>query len=305
MNRFVFVFVFFILMFTSAIYAADKIVAIVNGEIITEQELQEFENVLMYKLSSQYRNPEEAHKKFIEAQKDALNNLIEDRLILNEAKLQEYEIEDSSVEERLEQFRTQYPSEELFEADLVKRGLSIAALRNKILDQILMKQVVAHKVNSQIGVKPYEITEFYKENKDKFTVDEKVEYKALVSVDIDAASEAYETFKIAQRNGDLDLLFEKYKQSLRSGELEKTSVMDELAILFNDNTKVIYEPIKVGDEYYVFAVTKRTPKTILSLADAHANISNFVYQQKYQEKFDSWVDELKEKAIIEVKENSR
>lgn len=303
MNRFVAAMFLLFYIIMSPAYAMDKIIAIVNGDLVTEQERTEFDNVLKYKLSTQYTNPEEAYEKFAEAQEDSLNNLIEDRLILNKAKEQEYEIDEATIEKRLKDFQAQYPSEDVFEADLVQRGLSVDVLRKKIVDQILMKQVVAHKVNSEIGVKPHEITEYYTTNIDKFTVGEKVEYKALVFGEIAAADDASKTLTRAYQDGALSMVIDQHNQAIRKGELEKSTVMDELAVLFDDKDKVVYEPISVGEEFYVFAITKRIPESKIALADAHGGISNFLYQKKYQKKFKEWVETLKEEAVIEIKDN--
>lgn len=303
MNRLAMLFLLLLFSIASTGYAKDKIIAVVNGELITEQEKSEFENVLKYKLSTQYNNPEEAYAKFMEAQEDSLVNLIEDRLILNEAKAQEYEIDESRIEKRLDEFRAQYPSEEIFYADLIKRGLSIDILRKKILDQILMKQVVAHKVSSQISVKPHEVTKFYKDNPEKFMLDQKVVYKAMVFNNVEDAQKASTTIKRAQRNGDLQMVLGQYEDSLRKGELDKSSVMEELSVLFDDINQVVYDPIKVGDDFYVFVVTDRSPEGKVSIAEAHTMISNYIYQKKYDEKFEEWLSELKEKAIVEFKED--
>ncbi len=66
-------------------YAQDKIVAIVNEDVITKRDLDEFIVFTRIQLSREYQG-RELETKLQSMKLDLLNKLIEDRLILQEAK---------------------------------------------------------------------------------------------------------------------------------------------------------------------------------------------------------------------------
>ena len=66
-------------------YAQDKIVAVVNNDIITRKDLSDFMNFMRMQLSHQYKG-KELDAKVAETKRGLLDKLIEDHLILQEAK---------------------------------------------------------------------------------------------------------------------------------------------------------------------------------------------------------------------------
>ena len=76
---------FVYLLLTMPCLAKDKIVAVVNKEVITQKDLTDFMNFMRLQLSREFSG-EVLEKKLSSLETDLLDRLIEDRLVLQEAK---------------------------------------------------------------------------------------------------------------------------------------------------------------------------------------------------------------------------
>jgi len=89
----------------------DKIVAVVNDEVITQSDVDESTLSFIADYRQRYGD-EEAQKRIDEAKNDALNRLIEEKLILQEAKKRNVQIDEAEVEKRFQDAKKRFASEE-------------------------------------------------------------------------------------------------------------------------------------------------------------------------------------------------
>src|SRR3989338_10909620 len=101
----------------------ERILAVVNDEIVTEQDLQ----AVMAPVVAQYRTRftgTELEEKLAEARKDFLVKVIQDKMILSEAKRKQVIVKDSEVDEMMTDVRNKFPSRELFLSAIGEQGLT-------------------------------------------------------------------------------------------------------------------------------------------------------------------------------------
>ena len=153
-----------VLSFTGRLYAQDKVVAIVNNEVVTQKDLADFLNFMRLQYSRQLEG-KALEEKVNSMKADLLQRLIEDRLILQEAKREKLQVDSSRVKAKVDEVRKRYSSELDFEQDLSKQGLVRADLENKINEQLMMYTLVEKKVRNKIIIRPDEITTYYNQNK--------------------------------------------------------------------------------------------------------------------------------------------
>jgi len=82
----------------------DKIVAVVNNEIITQREVDS----ILLPVYEQYRtiySGQDLIKRLEEARQEVMEKLIEDKLILSEAKKAKVEISDAEIESKVKDMR--------------------------------------------------------------------------------------------------------------------------------------------------------------------------------------------------------
>ena len=155
--------------FSSVLYAsgiANRIVATAGDEIILQSELQEA--VEFMKVSGQSIESDSA------LQEQVLDEMIKNRLIIEEAKKETVEVSKVEVEEEVEkniaQLRQRFESEEQFQDALKKEVLTERILRERYRDDIRRRLVgqrlMAKQGLTNINITPTEIQKFYNQHKD-------------------------------------------------------------------------------------------------------------------------------------------
>jgi len=291
-----FSFLFALSAFSSLVWAQEKIIAVVNNEIITQRDLESFINFMQVQLSKQY-SPQELDKKIAVMRADLLDRLIEDKLILQEAKKNNLQVDEARIRSKIDDLKKRYNSEIEFEDSLRKQGLVEADIQQKIRDQILMYNIVETKIRDKIVIKPAEITEFYNKNISDFSLSEEREFQLLSGLQQDKVQKAVLDLRqgkdlpeAARENG---LVLNTLK-ARPGGELKK----DVEDVLFNLKVGEVSEPVKIKDSYYVFKLNAIKPPRKQTLGEAQSAIHGILYENKMQEAEIKWVDELRKKAYI-------
>ena len=277
--------------------AEEKIVAIVNKEVITQRDLESFLNFMKVQLSQQYSSSE-IDEKIVVMKADLLDRLIEDKLILQEAKKNKLEVDETRVNAKIDELKKRYNSETDFEDSLKKQGLVEADLAARVREQILMYNIVEIKIRDKIVIKPSEITEFYNSHPADFGLKEEREFRSFEGFDLDKAQKVTEALRqgkdaseVSKESGFTPNIF----SASQGGELRK-----ELEdVLFSLNPGQVSDSIQIKDSYYVFQLIKIVPAHRQPMSQVQNSIHEMLYENKMQEAMVKWVEELKKKAYIQ------
>ncbi|HEC68789.1 MAG TPA: hypothetical protein ENI31_00660 [Candidatus Omnitrophica bacterium] len=275
--------------------ASNRIVAVVNKEIITEQELKNYINLLKLRLSLVYKESSpEFSREFKKEKEKALEKLIEDRLIIQEAKRENLAVPDKFIERKLKEFISSFKDEDEFMASLRERGLNLASLKEKIKEQFLIQALLDKEVKDKIEVKPYEVTQYYRAHLEEFNLSPSIEYKALK---FSSQLIAFQVFQELKREG-VEKILKEYSQNLIEGKLSKKEARAELKELFELKEGEISSPLQIEGEFMIFIINKKNPSQTPSLEEVKEKIWEKLYQEKFQKKLNLWLNSLKEKALI-------
>ncbi len=284
-----------------SLYAQDKIVAIVNKDIITQKDLNDFINFMRVQLSTQYQG-KQLETKIQSMKLDLLDKLIEDSLILQEAKRYDFRINPERIKARVNEIKKHYGSDNEFQESLAKQGLVQADIEKKINEQLLMYSVIDVKIKSKIIIKPVEVTDFYQENIKQFILSEQREFE---SVTTDNESLCYEVSNKLISGQDLQEVTNEYSLSVnkfncaRDGQLRK----DIEETLFKMNLRQISVPIKIENNYYIFKLNKIIPPRQQTLSEVQDEIQAMLSNSRMQEALAKWLDGLKGHSYIKIIQN--
>jgi len=283
------------------IYAQDKIIAVVNNDVITQKDLVDFSNFMRMQLSKEYKG-NALEIKIESIKNDLLDKLIEDRLILQEAKNNKILVDESRVKARINEIKKHYPTDSEFQSDLAKQGMVQADLEKKIREQFLMRNIIDLKIKSKIIVRPDEVTNFYNENKKEFVTFEEKELDAITLENLDQAN----SFSYNLMRGEkLENLAMRYPVTINkinfseSTELKK-EIESEVAKL---KAGEVSSPVKIEDKYCVFRLNAIIPPKELTLIESQEKIYEFLFNSKMLEGLAKWLDELKKNSYIEILQN--
>jgi peptidyl-prolyl cis-trans isomerase SurA len=180
----------------------DGVAAVVDNEVVLQSEVDE---QLYLFLQQNGGRPDSAQVE--QLRKDILDKLIDDRVIVGEAKRQnmtapEAEIE-KSVNDALADTKKRLGTDDAFKAELKREGLSEEDLRKRYRDEVTKQLLASALLRKQLGkteVTPAEAEKYFAENKDKFPRRPSAIRVQVIQVPVEADS--LERAAIKQRAAD-------------------------------------------------------------------------------------------------------
>ncbi len=283
--------------FSAYCTASDKIIAVVNNEAITQKDLNDFVNFMRVEMS-QERSSEQVEAKIKEIRKDLLDRLIEDKLILQEAKKSGIRIDQNRVKARVDELRKRYDSDRDFQAELAKQGLVAADIETKIREQMLMFFIVDRNIRSKIVIAPEEITSFYQNNKEKFIMPEQREIESL-STDKEAVIK--DLYAQLQKGKSMQELADASGLKVHTFTARKGSLRADIEeIVFKLQPGQVYAPANIKETFYIFKVNSVIPPRQQLLAEVTNEINKYLFDRKMQERLNAWLDEIKKRSYIKI-----
>jgi len=292
---------FLMLMPFNYLCAQDKVIAVVNNEVITQKDLADFLNFIRLQYSRQFQG-KALEEKVGSMKHDLLQRLIEDRLILQEAKLSKVTMDSSRVKEKINEIKKRYGSESDFEQDLAKQGLVREDLENKISEQMLMYNLIEQKVRSKIMIRPDEITSFYAQNKERFLKPQERILTLIILQDESIAKTVSYQLRLGIKLEELaaKFAFTIDKLSASEGQELRPEIEDTV---FKLGVGEVSNPVKIDTQYFIFKLDDIAASQQLSLIQAQDKIQAYLFENKMQEELVKWLDELKKQSYIKILEN--
>lgn len=294
-----------------------KILAVVNNQAITQTDVDEILAPIYIQYKNTYSGVELAEKVKI-ARDDILNQLIEDKLILQQAQKDEtINVSEKEIDDLIDELKSNFKTMAEFEQILKNQNVTLIDLRKRYKDQILIKKTVSKEVLSKISIPPTEILEYYNANKDKFSIPEQIRLRSIFlsfnnTSEEEVEKKANDIYEQLQKGVEFVELVEKYSEAPNvidagdMGFMKRGSLREELEdIAFKLEIGKITKPIRTSSGFYIFKIEDKKLATIAALETVRDQIRNKIYGNKVEKKLDEWIAKLKKSALIEVKINEK
>ncbi len=286
--------------------AEDGIIAIVDDDVITSKDLQDYMRGIYSQLRIEGRTDQEIKDIMNEYQSKGVNQLVDDRLILVEAKRQGMTIRPAAIEERLNEIKGKYPSPEEFIAAINKEGVTISDIRKKIEDQFKARYVVTKDVRDKIYVNPQEVTEYYNAHIDDYrrrsrVFVQSIFVKADVNPDLsmkkmqtalDKIKAGQDFNEVAKEYSELPIIGDVFDDSLSPDFKSRLDMM-----WVGQVSEVISNP----NGLYILKLGGRSPAAAPLLNEVKNEIYQKLFEIKFKEQFAAWVEKLRKKSYVEIK----
>jgi len=143
---------------------ADRIVAVVNDEVITLSEVNEEGSRYFQELIK--RAPtEQLQAEMEKLRQDVLSHLIDQRLIDQQAAKLEIKISDDEVNQTLTTILAENnASREDMKRDLASKGMSEEQYKKQLKGQMLQSRLINYEIRSKVVITEEKVNQFYKEN---------------------------------------------------------------------------------------------------------------------------------------------
>jgi|WetSurSiteA1Bulk_404760.scaffolds.fasta_scaffold00584_9 parvulin-like peptidyl-prolyl isomerase len=284
----------------------DRILATVNDEIITYADYVRFTGKSMNMTDQDWVDEE------------LLRRLIEDRMILSEAKKKGIQTSEEEIDKALEEFqKEQGLSREDLEKGLKEEGLTLRMYRNSMREKITLSKLVHDEVDAKVFVAEKEIEDYFNSHKQEFLVaSETREVRAIfirmregapVTELTDLKRRTLEIVSRLKRGEDFDDLVEKYSdEPLKSlggvlGTFKRgtlVSTLDEKA--FTMKKGEISDPLWVAEGVYILKIVNATDETYKTLDEEKNEVRSKLFRQKHEKLFKEWLKTLWEKTSVTI-----
>lgn len=290
----------------------ERILAVVNDEIVTDQDLA----FVMAPILAQYRTRytgQELEDRIAKARRDFLNKVIDDKVILSEAKKRQVIVSDAEVDEMVAEVRTKFPDREKFLQALTEQGLTEKKLWNRFKDQLMTQKLVMYEVKSKVSVSPGEVSEYYKNHPENFASNDRVKLKQiLIRVGTRTEEEAKSfaeslvaKLKEGQSFEEMAKNYSEGSEAQEGGEMgwvERGQLMGEIdEKVFNAEADQITDPIHSSLGYHIFKVIEKEQSVIKPLSDVKDQIQEAIFKEKMRQRLDAWMQGLKNNAYISIR----
>jgi peptidyl-prolyl cis-trans isomerase SurA len=293
--------VLFLLAFLGLAQAAqvvDRIVAVVNGEIITFQDLQQ--RVRM--VTGQTPDPAASG----EAMPQILESMIDDIILRQEAQRLKIEVSDSEVENEIRQFKTRRRlSEDEFERSLRLQGLTQEQFKEQSRQDIVKHKMLGYMVRRKVVVTQEEIDAYVEKNRAELTTERNVDMQLIVSAEADRAEALWDELN---RGGiSFDEAVERYSVGPKVNNGVMTDVrwreMDEpwREALRDLNAGQISKPFMIQDKWVIVKLLDRRDGAKQEQAAVEDEVREAIMRPKLEERFKEYMSGLRAKAIIQNK----
>jgi peptidyl-prolyl cis-trans isomerase SurA len=287
----------------TAAQVEDRIVAIVNTDLIMWSEMKRELSPEQERIRKQYRG-EELVRRIKTAESMALTTMIERKLQLQEAKARSIEVSDQEVKQAVVQLKQQ--GEKIDDKD----PSSMKGVR----EQLTLLKVVDREVRSGVMVADPEMKRYYGEHRDRFALPEEYTLSQILikppSPDdmADAKAKTREVMALLKQGEsfeDLALRYSDGPNASRGGRLGLVRQGELLPAIERGVANLvpggISEVIESPEGLHIVRLEDKKPKQFRPYDEVRQEIQALVFQQKSEDMFQSWLSDLKNKAYIEIK----
>lgn len=296
---------------------ADRIVAVVNDEVVTLSELNNAFEPYQEKFEASYQGPDR-EKARAETKLMLLNRMIEGVLMEQESRKTGIAVRDEEVTEAINDIQKQrkLTQDELRKA-LARDGITLDVFRKDIRNQITRMKLIRRDIKSRVAVTDEEIGEYYRKRREDYEGKESVRIKQIVLLlpkDVDSAAKGklqVDAEKIQKRLIDgepFDQLSAKYSQGPAAAEggdvgfIERGMIHSEVEdIAFGLPLNQISGVIESSVGFHIIQVIDRRGAGLKAIESVREEIREKIDREKMEKKYGEWLEELRKKSHIEIK----
>jgi len=288
----------------------------VNGDIIVLSELRQISRSYMERMNAQFK-VEAGDEQFREAEKRILDQLIDEKLVNQEADRLAITISEREIDMAVKDMQNRNKMNDAqFAAALAEEGLTLQKYKEQIKRQMRKVRVIDQEIKSRIQVPQEEIDAYYEKHAEDFNAEPEVRIQQIRLIippesgegEINRIQAQAESILSKIKQGeDFNSLVGLYSQdpsasaggdmgTFKRGEL--LPAIDEYAFSMKEGE--VSPVIRTEGGFHIVKVLARREPTALSEEERRAEVKDVLFNQKAEELFKEWIAKLRKKAYIEV-----
>jgi len=302
----------------------EQILVKVNGDIITKTDLEQRQIAALRQSNPNFRpaNDGELRKALAEVTPQVIVNAVDEMLLVQRGKEMGYGLGNEQFRKIVEQIKTEnkLETEEAFQAALKQEGLTMDDLRRQLERQMLVSRVQQDEVMGKISISEDEVKQFYESSKESFTTQPQVTLREIlipvptsdrgvnVGEDDAARLKAEEIRKrlqdgepFAQLASDLSEAPSKANGGL-IGPMNRSDLSEDLLKEIEGLKPGQITPTRrTSRGYQIIKLETLTATKVKTIDEARPEIAEKVAAQKQRGQMRQYLQQLRERAIIDWK----
>lgn len=274
---------------------AGKPLAAVDGSAITAEKY--FLKEKLYGLDI---------KTYQEAE-EFLNLLINDELVLQQAKKEKISFTSGELKEEMENFAPDYASKETRKA-LKESGIGYGAWMKDLQEKIMRKKLIEAVMKDKIKIEPDEVKDYFWSNLTSFRKPKMVRARQIV---LDSEEKAKQIQQLIMRKQPFDKLAEQYSitsEGKTGGDLGYFEAKEMPAFINNAvflmKKGQVSGIIKSPYGWHILKVEDIQEAETPKYEDVKQQVYDRYYEGKKDEYFNTWMEELRKAAKITINEQN-
>jgi len=296
----------------------DRIVAVVNDDIIALSELNHLLEPFSEKIKAFNYSPEKEQEMLFKVREDILEQLINRKLTVQETKRAKITVTDQEVDLALEQVKmNSRMTDEMLREALKQQGVSYDEYRENVKEQLLRTKLVNLMVRSKIVITEDEIKSYYQKHYDKYKGEKQYHLRNILmriprfASDADKEKIRKRMEEIAERLADDESftdLARTYSEvpgaAAEGGDLglfKIESLSPQLRGAIKSLQPGDYTPVLETDQgYQIFYIQNIVTTPDKPLEQVAPEIQQTLFNEVINDKYRAWLEKLREKSHIRI-----
>lgn len=273
------------------------IIAMVNEEAITLDEI----NAGLKAISTE-KIPQSQSGALKTFREEILDQLIEKKILLQEAKHRGIQVSKEEISRAIEQMKGNYPESEFNEL-LKARSLTLEQWKHDVTETLLIDKLIDTVVTSTLSISEQDIRSYYLNHRVEFEKKEEVRARQIL---VATEEEAKTLHPQLLAGADFIKLASEKSMSpdkISGGDLgyfARGQMPEEFDMVFNLRINSISPIVKSPYGYHIFKVEEKRAPRLQSLDEVRETIRQQLMNEKKDRLRAEWTKELKAKAHIQI-----
>lgn len=295
----------------------DRVVAVVNDDIISLFELNQTVRPFEEKLRDMNYPQDKEREMIFKLREEAIGKLVDQKLTDQEVKRLGIVVSEKEIDAALERIKeANYFTDEDLRAALSKEGLTLEDYRIRMREEILRSKLVSMEVRSKIVITNDDIKAYMDKNPDKSAGEKKYHLRNILkkpmsfSSEIEKNSIRFEMQEILsklQKGESFEALAKKYSNAPTAsdgGELG-TFGFETLSPQIRDAVKNLKagqftDIVATEQGYQIFLVQEIISSKDKSIEEVRTQVEDKLYKEIVEQKFRAWLENLRKQAHIKI-----
>ncbi len=295
----------------------DRIVAIVNDDVITLSELNKAIEPYAKQIQSAPYGPDEKRQMLLKVRQDMLDNMIGQKLTDQEGNRLGISVAESEVDRQVEKIKSErFFTEKELRRTLHAEGYTLEEYRRRIKEQLLGIKLINLEIRSKIAITEEEIRGYYENHQKDFGGTSKYHLSTILvrvpswdrADDREVALKKVELILDALNGGTpFEEVARRYSDDITAedgGDLGLFAV-EELAPELRETVRWMKEgeisaALQTSQGYQLILVQDIKGSQGRTLEEARIEIQERMYREMAEKKYKAWLDALRERSYIKV-----